>query len=69
MQRLLNLSIGVVVLGACASGLPPAPSVAPISAPVHDSLSPVTVGPLPSQEPDAELLDGLAASKIGRAHV
>jgi membrane-bound lytic murein transglycosylase D len=65
MQRLLNLSLGVVVLGACASGLPPAPSVAPISAPVHDSLSPVTVGPLPSQEPDAELLDGLAASTAG----
>jgi membrane-bound lytic murein transglycosylase D len=65
MQRLLNLSLGVVVLGACASGLPPAPSVAPISAPVHDSLSPVTVGPLPSQEPDAELLDGLAATTAG----
>jgi membrane-bound lytic murein transglycosylase D len=65
MQRLLNLSLGVVVLGACASGLPPAPAVAPISAPVHDSLSPVNVGPLPSQEPDAELLDGLAASTAG----
>jgi membrane-bound lytic murein transglycosylase D len=65
MQRLLNLSLGVVVLGACASGLPPAPSVAPISAPVHDSLSPVTVGPLPSQQPDAELLDGLASSTAG----
>ena len=65
MQRLLNLSLGVVVLGACASGLPPAPSVAPISAPVYDSLSPVTVGPLPSQQPDAELLDGLASSTAG----
>jgi membrane-bound lytic murein transglycosylase D len=65
MQRLLNLSLGVVVLGACASGLPPAPSVTPISAPVHDSLSPVTVGPLPSQQPDAELLDGLASSTAG----
>ena len=62
MQRLLNLSIGVVVLGACASGLPRAPSVAPMVAPVHDSLSPVTVGPLPSQQPDAELLDDLASS-------
>ena len=62
MQRLLNLSLGVVLLGACASGLPPAPPVTPISAPVHDSLSPATVGPLPSQQPDAELLDGLAAS-------
>ena len=65
MQRLLKLSLGVVVLGACAPSLPPAPSVAPISAPVHDSLSPVTVGQLPSQEPDAELLDGLAASTAG----
>ncbi len=66
MQRLLNLSLGVVVLGACASGLPPAPSVAPISAPVHDSLSPVTVGPLPAQQPDAELLDGIASSTAGK---
>ncbi len=65
MQRLLNLSVGVVVLGACAPGLPPAPSVAPISAPVHDSLSPVTVGSLPNQQPDAALLDGLATSTAG----
>jgi membrane-bound lytic murein transglycosylase D len=63
MQRFLNLSLGVVVLGACASGLPPAPSVAPLSVP--DSLSPVTVGPLPSQQPDAALLDGLASSTAG----
>jgi membrane-bound lytic murein transglycosylase D len=64
MQRLLNLSIGVVVLGACASGLPRAPSVAPVAAPVHDSLSPVTVGPRASQ-PDADLLDALASSTAG----
>ena len=62
MQRLLNLSIGVVLLAACAPGLPPAPSVAPLSIPVYDSLSPVTVGPLPSQQPDAELLDDLAST-------
>ena len=67
MQRLLNLSIGVVVLGACASGVPRAPSVAPVAAPVHDSLSPVTVGPLPSQQPDAGLLDDLASSTAGGA--
>ena len=57
MQRLLNLSLGVVVLGACAPGLPPAPSVAPISAPVHDSLSPVTVGSLSGRQLDAGVLD------------
>jgi membrane-bound lytic murein transglycosylase D len=67
MQRLLNLSLGVVLLGACASGLPPAPSVAPIAAPVHDSLSPLTVGPLPSEQPDAGLLDDLASSTAGSA--
>jgi len=61
MQRLLILSIGAVLLGACATGLPPAPSVAPISVPVHDSLSPVMVGPLASQQPDAELLADLAS--------
>jgi membrane-bound lytic murein transglycosylase D len=67
MQRLLNLSIGVVLLGACATGLPPAPTVAPISAPVHDSLSPVTVSSItgaeledfagPPPDLDAEALD------------
>ena len=65
MQRLLNLSIGVVLLGACAPGLPPAPALSPISAPVHDSLSPVTVGPLPGQQPDAELLGELASRTPG----
>ncbi len=61
MQRLLNLSIGVVLLGGCAPGLPPAPSAAPSSAPVHDSLSPAPAGPVSSQEPDAALLDALAS--------
>jgi membrane-bound lytic murein transglycosylase D len=61
MQRLLNLSIGVVVLGACAPGLPPAPSVAPVAAPVHDSLTGITAAP-PSGQPDAELLDELAST-------
>lgn len=65
MQRLLNLSIGVVVLGACAPGLPPAPTLSPIAAPVHDSLSPVTVDPLPSQQPDDQLLGELAARTPG----
>ncbi|HEU4473557.1 MAG TPA: transglycosylase SLT domain-containing protein [Gemmatimonadales bacterium] len=61
MQRLLNLSIGVVVLGACAPGLPPAPSIAPVAVPIHDSLTSVTAA-APSGEPDAELLDELASS-------
>jgi membrane-bound lytic murein transglycosylase D len=61
MQRLLNLSLGVVVLGACAPGLPPAPSIAPVALPIHDSLTSVTAAPL-SGEPDAELLDELASS-------
>jgi membrane-bound lytic murein transglycosylase D len=61
MQRLLNLSIGVVVLAACAPGLPPAPSVAPISAPVHDSLSPFTLGAISGQQSDADLLNDLAS--------
>ena len=39
MQRLLNLTLGVLLLGACAPGLPPAPTVAPLAAPVHDSLA------------------------------
>ncbi|MBA3319647.1 MAG: transglycosylase SLT domain-containing protein [Gemmatimonadales bacterium] len=65
MQRLLNLSIGVVLLGGCAPGLPPAPSAAPSSAPVHDSLSPAPAGPVSSQEPDAALLDALASRTPG----
>ena len=62
MQRLLILSLGVVVLGACASGLPPAPTVAPINVPVHDSLSPLMAGPLTDPSDDAALLDDLAAT-------
>jgi membrane-bound lytic murein transglycosylase D len=62
MQRLLILSLGVVVLGACASGLPPAPTVAPINVPVHDSLSPLTAGPLTDPSDEAALLDDLAAT-------
>ncbi len=65
MHRLLNLSIGVAVLGACATGLPPAPTTAPMSAPVADSLSPISVAPIPSQQPDAGLLAGLAADSVG----
>ena len=42
MQRLLNLTLGALLLGACAPGLPPAPTVAPLAAPVHDSLSAVS---------------------------
>ena len=61
MQRLLNLSIGVVVLGACAPGLPPAPSIAPVVVPIHDSLTSATAT-APSGEPDTELLDELASS-------
>ena len=38
MHRLLNFTLGVILLGACAPGLPPAPTVAPVAAPVHDSL-------------------------------
>ncbi len=40
MQRLLNLTLGALLLGACAPGLPPAPAVAPLSGAVPDSLSP-----------------------------
>ncbi len=65
MHRLLNISLGVVVLGACATGLPPAPTTAPMSAPVADSLSPIAVAPIPSQQPDAGLLVGLAADSVG----
>src|SRR5687768_13879257 len=38
MQRLLKLTLGALLLGACAPGLPPAPAVSPVGAPVHDSL-------------------------------
>lgn len=45
MQRLLNLTLGAILLGACAPGLPPAPTTAPLAAPVHDSLAPVSEAP------------------------
>ena len=40
MKRLLQWC-PLVALAACASGLPPAPTAAPMSAAVHDSLAPV----------------------------
>jgi membrane-bound lytic murein transglycosylase D len=64
MQRLLNLSIGVVLLGACATGLPTAPATSPISAPVHDSLSPVMVGSLPVGQAGTELLDDVSGPAL-----
>lgn len=42
MQRLLNLTLGALLLGGCAPGLAPAPTTAPMAAPVHDSLAPVS---------------------------
>jgi membrane-bound lytic murein transglycosylase D len=63
MQRLLNLSLGVVVLGACAPGLPPAPSVAPVVSPVHDSLTPPALAHGPDSA--AGLLDELAGTAPG----
>jgi membrane-bound lytic murein transglycosylase D len=42
MQRLLNFSLGVILLGACAPGLPPAPSVAPLTGGISDSLASVS---------------------------
>ena len=60
MKRLINLSFGVVVLGACAPGLPPAPVTSPIAAPVPDSLSPLSAAN--AEQPDAELLDELATA-------
>lgn len=42
MQRLLNLTLGALLLGACAPGLPPAPTVSPMSSEVPDSLSGVS---------------------------
>jgi membrane-bound lytic murein transglycosylase D len=59
MQRLLNLSIGVVLLGACASGHPPAPTVSPMSAPVQDSLAPQTLGAV-SETDEPAVIDTLA---------
>ena len=39
MQRLLNFTLGALLLGACAPGLPPAPPVAPLSDAIPDSLA------------------------------
>jgi membrane-bound lytic murein transglycosylase D len=40
MKRLLQLC-PLVALAACATGLPPAPTAAPLSSAVHDSLAPI----------------------------
>jgi membrane-bound lytic murein transglycosylase D len=64
MQRLLTLSFGVVVLGACAPGLPPAPPVAPVVAPVPDSLSPLADAPPPEATIDGGDLASLDADDV-----
>src|SRR5690349_6701501 len=62
MKRLLYLS-PLVALAACATGLPPAPTAAPVSTAVHDSLAPVVDLDALTHESsaaDAEALNDLA---------
>ena len=54
MPRLLNLTIGALLLGACAPGLPPAPTVAPVTAPVSDSLAGLSAASLADTVPLAD---------------
>jgi membrane-bound lytic murein transglycosylase D len=54
MPRLLTLTIGALLLGACAPGLPPAPTVAPVSAPVTDSLAATAAASGPDAVPLAD---------------
>ena len=68
MKRLLNLTLGALLLGACAPGLPPAPTVAPLGAPVHDSLtvSDALVGDteVPASDAPGEDLAALEADAV-----
>jgi membrane-bound lytic murein transglycosylase D len=58
MQRLLNFTLGALLLGACAPGLPPAPPVAPLSDAIPDSLA-------SSSEIEASATAPLADAVIG----
>jgi membrane-bound lytic murein transglycosylase D len=58
MQRLLNFTLGALLLGACAPGLPPAPPVAPLSDAIPDSLA-------SSSEIEASATAPLADAAIG----
>lgn len=63
MTRLLAVCTGLLLLGACAPGLPPAPPVTPFA--LHDSIIPVVDPALPSDAltaADAEVLDVLAGA-------
>ena len=65
MKRSLFLCIALVGATACAAGLPPAPTVAPFSAAVQDSLVPVVdISALSNQAAaaDAVVLNDLAAT-------
>jgi membrane-bound lytic murein transglycosylase D len=58
MQRLLNFTLGAFLLGACAPAIPPAPSVAPLSDAIPDSLA-------SSSEIEASATAPLADAPIG----
>lgn len=57
MKRPTILYAGLLTLGACATGLPPAPTVAPVGLASQDSLLALT-----DLRADAEVLDALAAA-------
>jgi len=57
MKRPTILYAGLLTLGACATGLPPAPTAAPVGLSSQDSLLALT-----ELRADAEMLDGLAAA-------
>jgi membrane-bound lytic murein transglycosylase D len=57
MKRPTVLYAGLLTLGACATGLPPAPTAAPVGLATQDSLLALT-----DLRADAEVLDALAAA-------
>jgi len=65
MKRSLILCTGLLGIGACATGLPPTPSVAPLTSVIDDSLtSPLAIPTAPDEitAADALVLNDLAAT-------
>jgi peptidoglycan lytic transglycosylase D len=64
MQRLLKLTLGALLLGACAPGLPPAPTVAPLAGGIPDNIPSASEGDAVATAPLADAAVGAPGDEV-----